>query len=338
MRITEIGEFGLIERVHQLLPEAAGDVVVGIGDDVAVLRTAGENYLLATCDVQLEGAHFLRERITPYQLGRRAAAINISDIAAMGGRPRHMLVSLGLPPDTEVTFVERLYEGLCEEAGRFEATVVGGNMAVSRQVLFVDIFLLGEVEPSCLLLRSGARPGDVLLVTGSLGTAAAGLAVTLDPDRTCDASDLAEVKAAFLTPTPRVAEGRAIAQSGGVTAMMDVSDGLAGDVGHICQASGVGVRILAERLPISPATRAVAEAAGKDPVELALYGGEDYELLFTAPPERVEELVEAVRAATGTPVTAIGEMVAPSSGRCLVHGDGRSEPLEPRSWDHFRDT
>ncbi|MFQ6058852.1 MAG: thiamine-phosphate kinase [Anaerolineae bacterium] len=348
MRISDIGEFGLIDRISRALPPLGPDVVVGVGDDVAVLcpprsprrrgeAGGGERLLLATCDIQLEGAHFLRDRITPYQLGRRALAINLSDIAAMGGTPTYALISLGLPSETEVAYVDALYAGLRAEAERAGMAIVGGNMSRSPQGLVVDIFLLGEVAPGHLMLRSGARPGDAVLVTGTLGDAAAGLALLLDDALQPDEAHTARVEAAFLTPTPRLAEGQAIARTGLATAMIDLSDGLASDVGHICQRSQVGVRIWAQRLPISPATRVVAALARRDPLDWALAGGEDYELLFTAPPEAVEPLTAAVVEATGTPVTTVGEIVPPSEGRVLVQADGRTTALEAVGWDHFRE-
>jgi thiamine-monophosphate kinase len=321
--------------------------VVGIGDDVAVLHPprsprlrgeagGGERLLLATCDIQLEGAHFLRDRITPYQLGRKALAINLSDIASMGGTPTYALISLGLPPETEVTSVDELYAGLRAEAERASVAIVGGNMSRSPLGLVVDIFLLGEVAPEHLMLRSGARFGDAVLVTGTLGDAAAGLALLLDETLQPDEAYAARVKAAFLTPTPRLAEGQAIARTGLATAMIDLSDGLASDVGHICERSDVGVRIWAERLPISPAARAVAALAGRDPLERALAGGEDYELCFTALPEAVETLRSAVAEARGTPITIVGEIIPADEGRVLAQDDGRTLPLEAVGWDHFR--
>lgn len=340
MRLVEIGEFGLIDRIASLLPASDKGIVVGIGDDTAALRVRGDRLLLVTCDIQLEGRHFLREKIAPQQLGRKAMAINLSDIASMGGLPRYALVSLGLPKDLEVAWVDGLYEGLKEEGARFGTHIVGGNITSSPLIL-VDITLFGEVEEEFLLRRSGAQVGDRLLVTGTLGASATGLAWLLQGDKAIDVDatmqrEVARVVAAHLTPTPRVKEGRAIATTGLATAMIDLSDGLASDVAHICERSNVGVRVEAARLPISPATRSVAQALGQDPLSLALFGGEDYELLLTAPPDRVEGLASTVWQATGTPLTEIGEIIPAKEGRTLVLADGRRMPLEPGGWDHFR--
>ncbi len=335
MRVSDIGEFGLIAHIASNIVTMRDGVVVGIGDDVAVLRAGGENYLLATCDIQIEGIHFLRDKITPYQLGRKAVAINLSDIASMGGAPTYLLISLAMSPDTPVEFIDELYEGMRAESGAAGVDIVGGNMAHSPERLMVDIFLLGEVEPEYLLLRSGARVGDKVLVTGNVGDSAAGLALLLDPTAQLSAAQAKPLLDAHLTPIPRLKEGRAIARTGIATAMIDISDGTISDIGHICERSEVGARLWAEALPISKAARAAAEATGKDALDFALRGGEDYQLLFTAPPERTEELA-AVREETGTPITAIGEIIPFEEGIQVVMPDGERLVSTEGGWDHFR--
>lgn len=336
MHVSKLGEFGLIARIAKMVGEPGDDVVVGIGDDVAVLRTGGDKYLLATCDIQVEGIHFIRDKISPYQLGRKAVAINLSDIASMGGVPKQLLISLVLPEDTPVSYVDAMYEGMKEETGRYGVDIVGGNIARSPSGLIVDIFLLGEVEPEYLLLRSGAKVGDGVLVTGYVGDSAAGLTLLLAPAANCDKAYAKRVLEAHLTPTPRLKEGRVIAKSGMATAMIDVSDGALGDLGHICERSGVGARVWVERLPISDAARTTAMAVEKDPLKWALGGGEDYELLFTTPPERAEELAALVCEETGTPVSVIGEIVPAEEGIKVVRESGESLSLEREGWDHFR--
>ncbi len=335
MRVSDLGEFPLIERVEQIIAAERPDVIVGIGDDVAVLAGADDEFLLATVDSQVEYVHFLRHGITAHQLGRRALAINLSDIAAMGGKPEYALVSLALPTDTEVAWVEDLYRGLREEADRYGVVVVGGNMAGSTGGAFIDVCVLGRVRREHLLLRSGARPGDQVLVTGQLGEAGAGLKLLLDPNLSVEPSDRNVLLGRLLTPRPRVTESAVIARSSLATAMIDLSDGLSSDVGHICDRSQVGVRIWTEHLPISPAVQHVAELTSTPPWQLALASGEDYELCFTAPPDAVEELIAAI-AETGTSVTVIGEMLLADQGRRLVLPDGQEVPLEPSGWQHFR--
>lgn len=332
--IKDLGEFGLIARIDQGLVRRDPDVIVGVGDDTAALRVSGERLLLATCDVQIEGEHFLRESAVPYLLGRKSMAINLSDIAAMGGLPKYALVSLGLPPDLSVEFVDELYRGFQEELSPFGAEVVGGNLSRSP-VIMVDITLLGEVEPEQVMLRAGARVGDAVAVTGTLGDSAAGLAL-LDSEPEAKDDDAVQVIAAHRSPTPRVGEGQTIARAGIATAMDDLSDGLASDLSHIIESSHVGAVIRAEELPISGPTRRVAPRVGKRALDLALFGGEDYELLFTAPPARLDELRSAITKETGTSVTVVGEIVSPEEGMHLELEDGTRIPLLVGGWDHFR--
>lgn len=338
MRIADIGEFALIERLRGLVAVERPEIVVGIGDDVAVLANGDGDWLLATVDCQVEGVHFLREYITAAQLGERALAINLSDIAAMGGRPFVALVSLGLPSELEVRWVEELYRGLRAMADRHGTVVVGGNMTRSPTGIWIDITVLGRVSRDALLRRSGARPGDRVLVTGQLGDAAAGLRLLLDPALRHAVAEAHVAIARHLTPMPRLAEAAVIAHTGRATAMIDLSDGLSSDIGHICEQSGVGVRLWAERLPVSATVRAVAAACNEALWNLALAGGEDYELCFTAPPEVAAALAQAVTQATGTPVTIVGEILPAEAGRWLCLPGGEEVPLLARGWEHFRET
>ncbi len=333
MDVSELGEFGLIARIARRLPPYGEDVRAAVGDDVAVLALDGESYLLATCDVQVERVHFRRESITPYQLGRRAAAINLSDIAAKGGTPEHFLVSLALPGALEVGWVEELYEGLGDEAAGHGADVVGGNLSRTDGPVVVDVFLLGKVKADEVVLRSGARAGDALLVTGSLG-GVAGLAL-LEQGEAGFSEEWEEVLERYLTPIPRVREGRVIASSGRATSMIDVSDGLSSDVAHICDQSGVGVRLFADHLPLSAGVRSVAAVTGRTGWSLALEGGEEYELCWTVPPGTEEEIAARVEEETGTPVTCVGEILPGEEGRWVVLPDGSEIPLLARGWDHF---
>jgi thiamine-monophosphate kinase len=328
-----VGEFPLIERLTALLPQPSPDVWVGIGDDVAAIALDGERLLLLTCDVQVEGTHFLRGG-DPMRLGRKAAAINLSDIAAAGGVPKHFLISLVLPADTELEFVERLYEGFGAEARRFGADVVGGNTSRGA-TLAIDVTLVGESTRARLLRRDGARPGDRVIVTGRLGAAAAGLHLILNTGAVLPEPLRREALDALEIPTPRVAESRLLVESGGVTAAIDVSDGLAADLGHVCDRSAVGVRLDAGAIPIHGAAEHLARAEGRTALDWVLGSGEDYELLFMAPAGRAEELVREVEERTRTSATIIGEIVADPRSRTIVSAAGASRTLGEAGWRHF---
>ncbi len=338
MRIADLGEFPLIHRLERIVAsdQDHADVLIGPGDDVAVLDVQGGNLLLATIDIQVEGIHFLPQLITPEQLGRRALAINLSDIAAMGGQPTFALVSLALPLDTEVDWVERLYRGMRTEADQYGVAIVGGNMTRSPAPISIDVALLGRVQREHLLTRSGAQPGDQVLVTGQLGDAAAGLQLAQHPHLPLSTADHRALLMRYLTPTPRVREGRRIAQAQCATAMIDLSDGLSSDIGHICERSRVGVRIRAAQVPIAPAVQHVARLTGVQPWHLALSGGDDYELCCTAPARAVPELMRSIKQETGTPLTVIGEILPSTAGRWLVLPDGQELALEEGGWEHFR--
>lgn len=331
--IADVGEFGLIEIIKQSIPFRDPRLVVGIGDDAAAFRATPGSLTLATTDIQVEGRHFDRRFITPYQLGLRGAAINLSDIAAMGGTPTYALVSLALPQDLDVDWVRELYRGLHEEITQHHAAVIGGNLAATKGAIIVDITMFGEVPEGQEVTRGKGKPGDVVFVTGTLGASAAGLQALqrgLDRRR----PDVSAVIAAHLTPAARVPEGMVIGASRLVTAMIDISDGLAGDLGHICEAGGVGARLYADRIPISLDARTIARALGIDPLDLALHGGEDYELCFTCSPSDAAMLAKVVRSATGIPVTEVGSLTE-TLGIVLVQPDGRAASLARLGWDHF---
>ena len=335
MNVAELGELGLIDRLLRRLPALRPDVRVGPGDDVAAIDPGSGPWLLATTDAQVAGVHFLLERTDPRRLGQRAAAVNLSDIAAAGGRPTHFLVSLVVPPATEVSFLDALYDGLAEECARHDVDVIGGNVS-SGPVLIVDLTLFGEVEAGAMLRRDGARVGDSVLVTGELGAAAAGLALTLAPELHAKlaAEDVERALQALELPVPRVREGQALVRTGGATAAIDTSDGLAADLAHLCDRSGVGVRIDAAALPIARPASELARVLARDPVDSALAGGEDYELLFTASPDRVAALVEALRGC-GTSVTVIGTIIESSAGRSLRSASGEERALGRTGYVHF---
>lgn len=326
--IEELGEFGLIEQLRRYQRGRPG-LLAGIGDDAAVLAGPPGYRTLFTTDMLVEGVHFFPDT-DPYALGRKAMAVNVSDIAAMGGIPTFATVGLGVPPGTSADRIDRLYAGMSDEAAAFGASIVGGD-TVRAPVLFISVALLGEVEEQRLLLRKGALVGDRICVTHRIGEAAAGLLLLQRPDLQVPEDTRTRLVDRLLRPTPRVEAGRELGL-GIATAAIDLSDGLAGDLYKLCAASQVGAIIDLAALPISDDVRRVAEAAGVDPVELALRGGEDYELLFTTSSLREGS---HVLPRSGTPYTVIGEVVDEWRGVHVRQPDGRLRPLEDSGFRHF---
>lgn len=324
MRVEELGEFGLIDRLARLSPPPGGDLLVGIGDDAAAWR-AGDTIILATTDTMVDGVHFLMSVAEPEKAGWKSIVSNVSDIGAMGGRPRFSLVTLGLPESTPVDWVDRVYAGMHRAAMEYGTVIVGGDV-VRSPVTFLTIAQFGEAPwtadwRASLLLRTGARPGDVVAVTGTLGGARGGLELRLGRRAAPD-----EERRALLDvhdePRPPKDIGPKLAALG-VRAGLDLSDGLAGDLQKLCIASGVHATIDLARIPVHPALRA---AWPEDARALAASGGEDYNLLFTASPSVWARIQTAGIAATG-----IGSISAGSPGVTYVGGEG----AQPRSWDHL---
>jgi thiamine-monophosphate kinase len=289
-------------------------VLVGPGDDAALVRPLAGAEIL-TVDALVEGQHFDFDLFTPAQVGRKAVEVNVSDIAAMGGEPRYALLSLSFPAHAPEERVEGIYAGIYQAAERYGIRVVGGNLA--RSPLFVlSLTLTGEVDPARAATRSGARPGDEIRVSGPLGGARAGFLLLRHGQ-----DGFESVKRRHLEPTARLDLGRALAPV--VSAMEDLSDGLSTDLHNLCEASGCGAVIDAERIPVADEVRDAARLLQEDPTTLAVQGGEDYELLYAVAPER----------AAGLPGFRIGEVVA-GHGVRLRRG-GREEPLPRGGWDPF---
>ena len=332
-------EFELIAHLTRGLPTRP-DVALGVGDDCAILDLNSETLLLATSDSQVEGIHFTRQFSSPEHIGRKALAVNLSDIAAMGGEPRYALVSLILPADLSRAYIDSLYTGIRHEATHYATTIVGGNIASSGKAasLIIDITLLGTIERGRAIMRSGAHSGDTLMVTGSLGDSAAGLYTLLHPSARYPHNAQEMLRTVHRTPQPRIRIGRILSQLGPaiITAMLDVSDGLSGDLAHLCARSNVGARVELAHLPLSPSIRAVAASIGYDPISWALHGGEDYELLFTVSSGHEQQVSEAVHAATGVSVTRIGTMRPSDAGMKVVYSDGREDVLVVQSWNHLK--
>ena len=309
-------------------------VVVGIGDDAAVLALPAGERLVATVDMVVEGQHFTHSgpgASTPEDIGWHALAVNLSDLAAMGARPLWVLCSLGVPPGLPPEFARRLASGMAELAAPLGVRIVGGNLARVSAGLVVDITALGAVGQA--LRRDGARPGDLVCVTGNLGRAAAGLALA-QAGRGADAVT-GPLLAALRRPQPRVRAGVALGGAAGqLHAACDISDGLAADLGRVCDASGVGAELWRPALPVDLATRTAADRLGQDPLAWAVHGGEDYELLLAVPPAAASA-VGALLESVDTPLAVVGAF-REEPGLYLGDGPGRDlRPLAGDGWDPF---
>lgn len=335
MKVSELGEFGLIDLLAKIADRSRDDqnptwqnLVIGIGDDAAAWR-GDASIQLVTIDSFIQNVHFSLD-ITPWQeAGWKALAVNLSDIAAMGGVPRYAVVSLALPDDTEVNDVTALYQGMTKLAQEFGVAIVGGDTSRAPQVA-LNITVLGSTpnKSGSMLTRSGAKLGDRIAVTGYLGAASAGFEM-LSGKLQFDDEASAQLKQAFLHPYPRISEGKLLLEHG-VRAAIDISDGLVSDLGHICQASQLAAHLEVDSVPVNPAVRA---RFGNRALELALGGGEDYELLFTAS----AEVIDKIRKIAKYPITVIGDMVADKENKVTLF-DQRGNPftLGRGGWEHFR--
>jgi thiamine-monophosphate kinase len=334
MKVSEIGEFGLITRLAKMAQKsedrnstARQQLLFGIGDDAAAWL--GNNEIqLATVDSLVQDVHFSLSYMSWRELGWKSIAVNLSDIAAMGGFPRYALISLGLPGDTKMEDIVSLYRGMFDIAGKFGLAIVGGD-TVGSPVVFISVTVIGSsgANNKNMLRRSAAKPGDKIAVTNYLGASAAGLEI-LRKNLKFSAKFSKQLRQAHLTPNPRVAEGQLLVAKG-IKCGMDISDGLVGDLQHICQESKVGAQINVDLVPVAPAVRT---CFGERALALALTGGEDYELLFTAGPQ----VMNRVKKALPCPVTVIGEITAEKAGKVkLVDSHGKPFRLKKTGWDHF---
>lgn len=332
MRLSELGEFGFIDRIAALVGDDPR-IVLGIGDDAALLDLGGPQLVAVTTDAMLQDRHFRLEWLAAGEIGWRAAAGALSDIAAMGATPVSVFCTVALPPDTDVTWGEALLDGIERSADDVGATLTGGDVIAGERVL-VDIMVLGQVPRGQQLTRDGAAPGQLLAVTGALGGAAAAVAALSErgPEALA-AEELTEVRRRFTHPRARVDAGRAIAASGLARAAIDLSDGLVQDAGHIAERSGVRAVIEARRVPMVDGCDALAEELSADALTWALAGGEDFELLIALPDEHAEALAQLPEvAAVG--LTIVGRIEA-GSGAVALGADGSPLDLPRSGWDHF---
>lgn len=333
LKFKDIGEFGFIESIKDECITSLKGVIKGIGDDCAVFAPYSGRLLLFTTDTLVEDIHFLRDKITPYQLGRKAIAVNLSDIAAMGGRPLFILVSLAIPVEMDVEFIHDLYKGMKDICGHYKVNILGGDTVASPDPLIINVSLIGDAKADEVLYRSGARPGDKIYLTGTVGDSAAGLKILKNEISPPKSISTHFIKA-HNEPKPLIETGRIIATSSLASAMIDLSDGLLSDLGHICKESGVGAKLFRSKIPLSSELKALASLANFNPFDLALSGGEDYLLLLTVPETRVQDIEVLSKNKGLSPLSLIGE-ISEGEGIRMVNDDGSVEEIGPKGFNHF---
>lgn len=326
MGLTIESEFDLIEHIRSARHPKDQHLRLGIGDDAALIHPNPGWETIVTTDTLVEHIHFDLSYTPLETLGWKSLAINLSDIAAMGGKPVCAVISLGIPKTWSFEMVDQFYQGLSECGDAYHCPIAGGDTVRVPNDSVITVTAIGEVETGKAVLRSGARPGDWLFVTGPLGASKTGLDVLMAGIQD---SVYTEAVDHFLKPTPRIREARALVSTGCVTSMIDISDGLASEIRHLCRESNVGCRIYADQIPVACAAKAWADTNKQSPVGLAVQSGEEYELLFTTEPNMVDMMnTESVS------IIKIGE-VLDSPGGIYFHEHGKDSVLSMSGWDHF---
>jgi len=331
-------EFDFINKLRQRVPQSdSSSLLVGIGDDAAVVRPLPGKDFVVSSDLLVEDIDFRRTATTPALLGHKSLAVSLSDIAAMGARPRWALVSIGVPQDIwESTCVDEFYDGLLGLAQQYDVHLIGGDTSRSPDKILIDSIVIGDCSNGAAITRGGAKPGDQIFVSGALGAAAAGLRLIkrgahLPGEGSEDLQLIDQLVLRHLRPEPRIGWGIVLGQERLATAMIDLSDGLSSDLNHLCEASQVGALVESSAIPIDKHVSEICGRRALDPLQLALHGGEDFELLFTVDPSNVSKLPRRV---DGVSVTRVGEIKNASEGIKISEGT-RVWELEPGGWKHF---
>jgi thiamine-monophosphate kinase len=335
-----MNETDFIRKIRAFASErgSSSELVRGIGDDAAVFGVAAGSNLVVTTDLLVEDIDFRRDTTEPRLLGHKALAVSLSDVAAMGARPRWALTSIGIPTDAwKLEVLDEFYEGFFALADRYGVKLIGGDVSRTPEKVVIDSIVVGECSQGRAVFRSGAQPGDQIFVTGFLGDAAAGLRLIergarLDIKPDSEPHPLDRLLLRQLQPEPRVGWGLLLGEQQLATAMIDISDGLSSDLNHLCAESEVGALIDAARIPIDPVVTELSGRRALDPLMLALHGGEDFELLFTVRPENVSRLPKRV---DGVSLTCVGE-IKETTHRVRIAEGTRTWELEPSGWEHFK--
>jgi thiamine-monophosphate kinase len=327
------GEFDLIKKIRDRAFREAASLTKGIGDDCAIISQKAGLDTLISSDLLVEDVHFRLAQTPPRSLGHKTLAVSLSDIAAMGGRPRFCTLSLAIPAGIDDKFLTEFFDGFFALADKHSVTLVGGDTSSSEKLVF-DLNILGECRSGKAIRRDSARAGDLIFVTGHLGASAVGFKLlergyTRVNDSPNEIETLMnQAVQSHLMPTPRIEIGQNLLELGIASSMIDLSDGLSSDLNHICEESCVGAIVFADQIPVSPSI----DVTKQDRMQMALNGGEDYELLFTANTQSSEMISEI---ASDVPITCIGE-ITEDARVLLMHSPGNSEPLLPRGYEHFK--
>jgi thiamine-monophosphate kinase len=323
----------MIRSIRRRFDRPSFSLRIGIGDDAALIRPSARREMLVTTDMMVEGIDFRMDWCTFRQIGHKAMAANLSDIASMGGTPRYALAAVALPRNSSMKSVDGLYSGMMSLARRHAVRLIGGDTSASPGGVTVAVVLIGEVEPGRAIRRDGSRPGDRIFVTGPLGDSRAGLEILKTATRATAGRHRSLVQK-HLYPRPRIREGRLLSRRRLAAAMIDLSDGLASDIRRLCEASGVGARIDLSSVPVSAPLARYARSRKRDPRRYALEGGEDFELLFTVRPARLAELRRLQDSGT-LRAYPIGEITPRSRGITVAGGRGGERPMRAGGYEHF---
>lgn len=319
----------MIEKLRRKIKQRSKNIKIGIGDDCAVITGSGRNMLFTT-DILIENIHFDLKYFSPEILGEKAIAVNLSDIAAMGGAPLYILISLGIPVSTRVKFIEKLYEGFESMADKYSCSIIGGDISSSYSGLIINITIIGDVKKNAYTSRAGARIKDKIFLTGTVGDSAAGLELLKRGKKIKN-----KLTEKHLSPKPRLKEGKILAEETGVSSMIDISDGLFSDLKRICEESKCGAKIYMDKIPISRSLHQWEKPINNDIFDYALYGGEDYELLFTVGEKKIKNLQKRWQKMK-IPITCIGEISSKKNSITLVYPGGKEKPIFKTGYDHFK--
>lgn len=331
MKLQRFGEFKLVELIKRRIACKGNDgcpVLVGPGDDTFVAGVTRGKLIAGTCDVLVENIHFSTQWASPEEIGYKSITVNLSDLAAMGWcEPKYALIGLALTKNTSVKFVNELYRGMQKASNKYGLLIVGGDTVSSKHDIMISVSLIGELEKKYLLTRSGAKAGDIVAVSGTFGDSAAGLHILKNKlNRNGSAARLLLKK--HLLPEPRLALAKLLAQSGAVTGMIDSSDGLAASVNFITKESGAGAEIQTEQIPLSNAMRSAVKNK-EEVLQMALHGGEEYELVFTLKPEKAAGMFKTIGG-----ITPIGRVI--SGNKVTYFKNNKVIDINKTGYEHFK--